>query len=82
MTDPCGVCRRREACRLPLNCERYLAYHREADRLVEDQREARQAELGGEAQAERMDSHSLRRFRAMAAEVPWRKEGVEHGEKE
>lgn len=82
MTDPCGACGRRESCRLPLNCEKYLAYRREGDRLAEDQREARRAELGGEAQAERMDRHSLRRFRAMAADLPWRKEGVEHSKKE
>lgn len=82
MTDPCGTCGRRESCRLPLNCEKYLAYRREADRMAEELREARLAQLGGEAQAELLDKRTLKRLRAMAADLPWRKEGAKRGEKE
>lgn len=82
MKDPCEACRRRESCRLPLNCEKYLAYRRAPDRLAEDLREARLAQLGGEAQAELLDKRTLERLKAMAEALPWRKEGAQHGEKE
>lgn len=82
MTDPCGTCGRRESCRLPLNCEKYLAYRRDGDRLAEAQREARLAQLGGEARAELLDKRALKRFRAMAEELPWRKEGGQRGKEE
>lgn len=79
--DPCDNCRRRDTCRLPLNCERYLAYRREADRLLEDRREAKISGLGGQALADLTDRRSAKRYLDMAEDLPWREGGVLNGEK-
>lgn len=78
--SPCGDCSRRESCRLPLNCERYLRFCREREQHAQDREALRRCQLGGgDAVDELRNKAVMRRYRALAKAVPWRQEGVQHG---
>ncbi len=78
--SPCQSCARMDSCRLALNCERYLRYLGQKDQIEEDALALRRCKMGGGAAADELRVKAvMRRYRALAEAVPWKKEGGQHG---
>lgn len=67
--DPCPECCRRENCRLPLNCPKYLKFQQEVQQVKADEREMRLCTL--HPQEISLSSRTIAYYREIAQACPW-----------